>query len=373
MTLGFSIYYFGIRKRYINTIHTKINLNQFSNDFNGMEKMIDWYFTNYHIPAIVVGIVENGKIVKFISRGVVSKKSNLIVDENSIFQIASTSKTLTGIICKSLELEGIIDLDRTISEYLHGNLTDETENVYSKVTLRNVVNHRSGLGRSMYAYSEKDILQSLSETDLEFEPNKKYQYSNFGYALLTLILENETGKSYEQLLKEYVSDKYELPKLYADKISVDQNSLVTPYWKDFRFLEGKTYDFGVQVGASGVFTNAKTLAELMVYQVKDYQLFDSLKNTSPLILTHPKAETWDSLNFYGYGLFEFNYKINEKSQKIHKNLEHGGDADGFACIYDFFPEYEAGMIILTSSGGKWLQEMSRQMNTNLINRNYEQK
>lgn len=331
--------------------------------------MIDWYYKTYHIPSITVAIVEKGQVVKYISRGQLSRDNDSEkTDENSCYQIASTSKTLTGMICRSLELEGKLDVDKSIVEYL--DLNENSKKKYKDVTLRHVIHHRSGLGRSMYAYAEKDILNALNETELEFTPDSKYQYSNFGYALVSLILEKATNKSYAELLKEYVSDKYILPGFYASRDVVPSQHLVTPYWKHFRLRENTHHDFGIQVGASGVFTNTKTLSSLMIQQIEAYQSFDSLKNSSPLILTHPKAELSEGDDdSYGYGLFEFNYDLDDQPDVLHMNLEHGGDADGFACIYDFFPEYQAGMVIQTSSGGQWLNQMSWHLNGLLIRRN----
>jgi len=368
--LGFLIYYFFVREKYLNNLHAKLDLNAFSEDIDGIEKMLNWYYHTYHIPAISASVVVDGKVVKYISRGEFSKQNQNSVDENSYYQIASTSKMFTGIICKSLELKGKLDLEKSITHFLKDKLTKPTQEKFKDITLRQVMNHRSGLGRSMYAYAEKDILKALTEVDFEFEPDTKHQYSNFGYALITLILEQETNKTYGELLKEFVSDKYDLQEMEAYVNKVPPNQLVTPYWKDFRLLEGATIDFGLQVGGGGVFTNTKTLTNLMVKQMEDYQYFDSLKSISPLILTYPKAKMGND-NFYGYGFFEFNYKMDGIPDIVHTNLEHGGDADGFACVYDYYPKYKTGIVVLTSSGGKWLNQMTWNMNAILVKKHFK--
>lgn len=371
--LAFSIYYFFVRKRYMNNLHTKIEIRNYSQDIDGIEKLVNWYYETYHIPAISAAIIENGEVVRYISRGIHSKKDNIPVDENSFYQIASTSKMLTGTICRSLELEGKLDVKRSISDFLGDKLSKETNDKFQKVSLLQVINHRSGLGRSMYAYSEKDIIKALTEVDFEFEPGTKYQYSNFGYALVSLILELETGKTYEELLQEYIVDRYGLDGFETRKDDILVTNLVTPYNKDFRLFEGATPDFGIQVGASGVFSNTKTLAELAILQMNDYAYFDSLKHTSPLILTYPKAEMWSEKHFYGYGFFEFNHDFEELPDIKHRNLEHGGDLDGFATIYDYYPEYKCGIVVNTSSGGKWINEMTWEMNKILVLKYFENK
>lgn len=369
--IGLMLYFSFVRERYMNTIHTEIDLSMFSEDLEGLEKMFDWYYKNYHIPAFSASIIIDGKIVKYISRGTYSKSNDKQVDENSMYQIASTSKVLTGIICRSLELEGVLDLEKSISEYLKGKLPVETQEKLRNVSLRHVVHHTSGLGRSMFAYAEDDIINSLIETELEFEPGSKHQYSNFGYGLLTYLMQEVTNKSYAELVQQYISEPYSLPDIKADVADVVPSELVTPYWKHFRYLEGETYDFGLQVGGSGVFTNTCTLSELVIKQMEAYEQFDSLKNSTPLILTHPKILAWND-NYYGYGFFEFNYEIDGIPEVIHSNLEHGGDADGFACIYDYFPDYKTGIVVQTSSGGEWLREMTYHMNGMLVRKHFKE-
>jgi len=366
-----AVYYFIIRERYLDNLHTPVKIENYSKDLQGVEALIDWYYETYHIPAISAGIIENGKVVKYISRGSFTRQNKKKVDEHSYYQIASTSKTFTGIIVKSLELEGKLDVDKKIINFLGNKLSAEAQKKLGEITLRQVLYHRSGLGRSWNGYSEEDLLKALNEEALEFQPNEIYQYSNFGYALITYLMEQETNKTYRQLLKEYVSERYDLPDLEVDVTKIAPENLVTPYWKHFRLRDGRTIDFGLQVGGGGIFTNTKTLSQLAVKQMEAYEQFDSLKNSSPLILTHPKGVAWQD-NFYGYGLFEFNYEFDDYPEITITNLEHGGDADGFACIYDYFPAYKNGVVVQTSSGGKWLYEMIYHLNGLLVRKYLEE-
>ena len=273
-------------------------------------------------------------------------------------------------ICRSLEIQGKIDPDRSILSFLKDELNENVKSTYKNVSLRQVLTHRSGLGRSMKAYSKDDIINALNTIDLEFTPGEKFQYSNYGYALVTYILEQETNKSYSELLKEHIAEPLGLSDFYCEKESVPEDRLVTPYSKHFRIMKGITPDFGIQIGASGVFTDTKTLAMLAIKQMEAYNHFDSLKNSSPLILTYPKDTLWNKDNFYGYGLFEFTYELDEIPGIKHVNLEHGGDLDGFSTMYDFLPSCQCGVVIHTSSGGNWINNMTWQINKLLTLRHY---
>lgn len=373
ITLLACIYYFYIRERYIDVLHTQIKINDFSSDDAGIENMINWYFETYHVPAISAAIVENGQVSKFISRGKLNKDSQVKTDENTIFQIASISKMLTGIICSSLEMEGLLDLDKPIIASLSEELTEKTKDKLKSIKLRHLLYHNSGLGRSMKGLSKKDIIASLEQTELEFKPESKWQYSNYAYALIAFILEKETGNSYQQLLTKYVKNKYNLEVCDTGLENINKKRLATAYWKHFKLLENKAFDFSMQNAASGIFTTTKSLSELMIKQIAEYQKADSAKNKSPLFLNKNKVTSYSDDGFYGYGIFEKNFKIRYDSTKTHNYLAHGGDADGYVSNYGFFPKYGKGIIVLSSSGGPWFWDMERNLNIKLLEKHLKGK
>lgn len=363
------VYFLYLRPRYTNCIHSKVPFESFSKDYEGAEDLVDWYFTNYHIPAISIAIVEDGEIQKYISKGTNNRKSSTPIDEKSIYQIASTSKTITGIIIKSLESKGKLELEKSVAAVLLNKDKDPHYNRFDSISLRMVMNHRSGLGRDMHAYSENDIMDALESADLIFQPGTKWEYSNFGYALLALILEKETNQKYMDLVEEYLSDPYEIPFLKAELNKDDETKLVKPYSDEFRFFDGLTIDFGMQTSASGLYTTVESLGKILALQLSEYESYDSLKTSSPFILSYPQDTTWDETTYYGYGIFEFNYKMEGVSDDIILNLEHGGDLDGFTCAYELFPEYDCGFVALTSSGGKWFNEMAWNISRLLVKKN----
>ena len=80
------IYYFFVRERYLDILHTQIDIDDFSSEYEGVENIINWYFETYHVPAISAAIIEDGRVSKYISRGKLNKNSKIDVDENTIYQ-----------------------------------------------------------------------------------------------------------------------------------------------------------------------------------------------------------------------------------------------------------------------------------------------
>ncbi len=368
----YAIFQFFFKERYTDVLHTKVDLKEFSADIKGIENMIKWYSDNYHIPAISAAVIEQGRVVKNISIGTQSKKNKIPVDENSIYRIASTGKLIIALIAHQVEDEGLIDLDKSINDYLGELIKQSAKEKLKPIKIRNLLLHNSGLGRDWKAFSESDIIEHLNNRKLDFRPGEKWSYSNFGYVTMTLILEKATGLTYTELLKKYITDKYEIDEISTTLSKEQEGRYVIPYFPELKILKGEDLDFGKQTLTSGIYTNTKSLSKLMIQQIAFYQQEDSIKSNSPYILNKEKINAWSDNSYYGHGIFEHHFELENLKGKRHIFLEHGGDADGFACSYGFFPEYRCGIIILTSSGGKWFLDMGKNLNNLLINKYHKE-
>jgi CubicO group peptidase (beta-lactamase class C family) len=129
-------------------------------------------------------------------------------------QLASVSKPFTAIATLMLIERGAINYDDDIRNYLPSLK-------YKGITIRHLLNHTSGLPdylnrpRAFQKYikesatkelTNQDLLQILAKgkISLEFVPGAQHRYSNTGYALLPLIIENVTGQKFTDFVHEYV-------------------------------------------------------------------------------------------------------------------------------------------------------------------------
>ena len=308
-----------------------------------------------NIPSLSIAVIENGDISFQAGFGKLSRDKGARVDENTVFQIASLSKMLTGIIAKSMVLEGTLDPEEYILEYLPAEKLDEkARNQIKSVKLKHLIHHASGIPRNseviervdgdpmLGGYTEDDLLEDLHKIELDFEPGSKYSYSNLGYALLGYIMENCSGESYDWLLQKYLTKKFNLQNTFANSGMFSNSQLATPYRKDNRNVKTKPWETGKFVAASGIFSSVSDLAKLMKSQIEAY----SLDQHEELILNSLKFSRKAPGRFYGFGIFE-----DYTSKGVF--LSHRGDMDGYASEYGFFPELKVGVVILSSSGGDW--------------------
>lgn len=155
-------------------------------------------------------IAKRGKVFYKKSFGIANEETKQILNENSIFELASCSKPFTAMAIMLLNERGKLHLDDEISEYI------PELNFYEGVTIRHLLNHTGGLpdymdllessfDKSKIA-TNKDIIKILSEQKpkLYFEPNSRYEYSNTGYALLASIIEKASGDTYADFLQKAI-------------------------------------------------------------------------------------------------------------------------------------------------------------------------
>ncbi len=329
------------------------------------ESLITQTMDENDIPALSVCLIYDGK--KLLSKGYGVKKRNFqeTVHENTLYQIASLSKTHTGIIANNLVNEGKLNLENSIINYLPNTLTKKTIKKLKKIKVKDILMHRSGMPRDskvikrqdgepmISGYTEEQLLLDLQKITLKNKPGKKYRYSNLGYAVMGYILERASGLSYAELLKKYITDKYGLQSTSTLLSEKDKSKIATPYRKEFRGMETKPWKAGKLIPASGIYSCTSDLSKLMLMQLKTYQ--EEKHSNNPLILTRNKHQIKKSASSYGFGLFE-----TETSRGI--LYGHRGDMDGFASEYSFNPSRNTGVILLTSSGGDWLGILAAKIN-----------
>ena len=167
----------------------------------------------YGVPGLAIGIVRDGKIIFKNGYGHANIKTGQKTDTNTLFGMASVSKSFTATAVMQLAEHGFINLDDPVSKHVpYFILKDER---YRLITIRMLLNHTSGIptmykAEFNYEHPEFDgsalkrYLKRLYPRPLEFDPGEKHAYSNHGYALLAALIECVSEMPFEQYMKEQV-------------------------------------------------------------------------------------------------------------------------------------------------------------------------
>lgn len=155
-------------------------------------------------------IAENGEIIFQKSYGFANHATGQKLNDSTVFDLASVSKEFTATAIHLLYKRGKIKYEDPIGKYI------PELNFYKEVKIKHLIHHTSGLPDFMQLLPKYwnpmlkarniDFVNLFEEyqPDLVFQPGEKFEYSNTGYALLGLIIERVSGKSYGNFLKENI-------------------------------------------------------------------------------------------------------------------------------------------------------------------------
>lgn len=165
------------------------------------------------LPGFQVSIRNNGKLVYSKAFGYADLKNKVHYSRKHKGRIASQSKTFTAAILLWLESRGFLDLNELIVKYLP-ELTKHKDHNFKKIKIIHLLNHRSGIHRDSFDrdywgkkekfLTNKELINDILLTRLIYRPDQYTKYSNINYALLGLVLERATGKSFKKLTEEFL-------------------------------------------------------------------------------------------------------------------------------------------------------------------------
>jgi CubicO group peptidase (beta-lactamase class C family) len=148
------------------------------------------------------------------------------LNNETVFELASVSKQFTAIAILILCERNTIDLDDPVHLFV-------PELPYPDITIRQLLNHTSGLPNYMWVLENKwtqahfpsneELIAELvrHKPHSFFRAGRRYSYSNTGYALLASVVERATGKSYSQFLRENIFEPLEMRNTYTSAEILD--------------------------------------------------------------------------------------------------------------------------------------------------------
>jgi CubicO group peptidase (beta-lactamase class C family) len=166
--------------------------------------------TEFKVPGVAVGILVEGEELTA-GFGVTNVNHPLPVDADTLFQIGSTTKTLTATVAMQFVEAGKLELDRPIRDYVPSLELADPE-VTAKVTLRHLFTHTGGWIGDFFIDTGRgdDALQRYvtrtKELRQEVPLGEAFVYNNAGLGIASYVIQEVGGKSYEQLVKEMLLD-----------------------------------------------------------------------------------------------------------------------------------------------------------------------
>ena len=192
----------------------------------GFDREMTSLMMRYGIVGGSLALAKDGKLIFARGYGWADKESNILVQPDSLFRVCSISKPITALAVMKLVEEGKLSLEAKVFGILKHLEPPLGQNVVDQriydITVRDLLHHRGGWDRNM-GFDPMFIPVEAAETlgvpppadsvtvirfmlgqHLNFTPGARYAYSNFGYNVLGRVIENVTGRGYEEYLKSAV-------------------------------------------------------------------------------------------------------------------------------------------------------------------------
>jgi CubicO group peptidase (beta-lactamase class C family) len=156
-----------------------------------------------NIPGLTLGIIKDGQIVKVKAYGLASIELDVPASTETVYQLASTTKSFTICAIYKLYEEGKIDLNDRISKFL-----PDLPDAWAEVTVQHCISHTSGLPpifENSWTIPEEEtrseLLNNVFKKKMAGRPGEKIAYNQTGYVVLGMIIEKITNMRFEDFLQ----------------------------------------------------------------------------------------------------------------------------------------------------------------------------
>ncbi|MRG27654.1 serine hydrolase domain-containing protein [Laceyella tengchongensis] len=292
----------------------------------------------YFNGSILVGY--KGEVLICQGYGLANVENNVPNTPQTKYRIGSITKGFTATAILQLQEQGVLSVQDTIDRYLPDFLNGK------QITIHHLLTHTSGIPdftsfpdywtRIMRLPSTLDQTIALfKELSLEFTPGERFSYCSSSYLLLTKIIEQLSGQSYEEYLQQYI-----LQPLHMNNSGVDNGRTILKHmasgytiWKEK--IHSEFIDMSIPLGGYGLYST-----------VEDLYLWDQALYTNQLISDESLCSMFSPYQQnYGYGWAIQQIEIGGKKRTC---ISHYGDINGFCGDILRFVDDNLTVIVLSN-------------------------
>ncbi len=314
-----------------------------------MDQIVTSYYDRKQFMGSVL-VTQGDRVLFEKSYGYANLEWDTPFTPDAKFRLGSLTKQFTAASIMLLQERGKLKTSDLISLYL-----PDTPATWSKITIRNLLTHTSGIPNftsvpdyesrvALLSTTPEKLYLSFRDKPLDFQPDEKFSYSNSNYILLGMIVEKASGIKYADFLRQNL-----FTPLHMENTGVDSNA---------RILHHRVY--GYSKAGESLFKNAyKKAADTLVNA--DYADMTVPYAAGALYSTTHDLVTWN-LALYGGKLLKpasltemttpykdgYAYGLEVKTVDGEKRIEHGGGIQGFTTYLTYDPQDKLSVVVLNN-------------------------
>ena len=338
---------------------TSISYSQpvYQKTFPAIDKYVDSIMKDWNIPGVALAIVYKDQLIYSKGYGYRDVEQKLPVQASTVFPIASNTKLFTATTAAMLAEEGKLSLDKPIRTYTNA-ITFYNDELNAKVTLRDMLSHRTGLPRydNIWVgsdYTRKEAVSKVIYMRPQAGFREKWIYNNMMYTAAGFVMENVTGKTWEDLIREKLLQPLQMKSTYfttADMKKAGNYSLSFFEKDSTKTLLTKKYEAqNDALGPAGTIrTSIEDISHWMIAQLNN-----GMYEGKQVIPAKAVAETMipniimDNEGKYDE-LSNALYCLGRAIQtyKGYKITSHTGSIDGYYSSLTFIPSAALGIFMV---------------------------
>ena len=337
--------------------------------FPEIEKLFAAHVEQRHMPGAVMGVVIDGELAWVKTAGVKDRASNAPVTPDTVFRIASMSKSFTAMAILKLRDEGKLSLDDPVARHINAleNLPYPTKDSPA-ITIRHLLTHSEGFpednpwGDRQLARAD-ETMDAWMRAGIPFStaPGTAYEYSNYGFAILGRVVQKVSGRPYADYMRDEIlrplgmtSSTFEAREIPRERIALGYN------WDENTWKDEPALAHGSFGAMGGLWTSARDLARYVTFLMSAFPPRDAAEG-SPVKRSSARemqqASRWQgasvsrnsvdaplqlSASSYGYGL-----GVSQDCRFAHV-VGHGGGLPGYGSLMRWLPEHGVGLVAMSN-------------------------
>lgn len=293
------------------------------------------------IPGLSITVMRGGKVVRETSYGYADLESRTPASKNTVYEIGSISKQFASEAVMLLVEEGKIALDDPITKYLPAN----APNIWQKITVRNLLNHTSGLKdwteikefSYRREYSAEEFIDLVRGFPLTFQPGENWLYSNTNLPLIGIIVEKASGRSFEDFVTERIIKPLNLPSIrFKHQEDVVEHRAGGYVLRNGVIKNGEPFRPKVIAASGGILANTTDLAKWWEAILKGR----IVKPTSLDQMLAPAGLKDGRTVAHGFAFFTDTFNG-------HKSVTHfGSTVGGFGSVVRHYPKIDMTVAVI---------------------------
>lgn len=336
-------------------------------DFAEVDRLVDAFVAHEPVPGVAYGVVVDGELVHERGVGTTRTGTETLPTADSVFRIASMTKSFTAATVLLLRDEGHLRLDDPVADHvpeLQGQRASHPG--APPISLRHLLSMSAGFpGDDPWGDRQQDLdlerfTQFLEQgQSFAWMPGTAFEYSNLGYAILGRVITNATGREYRDAVRSRFLEPMGMTSTGFDADEFSAERLATGYVRrDEEFVEEPLVRYGAFASMGGMFSTVRDLARWVDGLSRAFAPGEAaddhpLSRASRLEMqqVHRPIEpevTWTSIAElpkaavvgYGFGTFV------RSDMELGKVVGHSGGYPGFGSHMRWHPASGVGVVVL---------------------------